>query len=200
MARKDSARYQSLNAPDPNNMRIPDVALLHNKKELRAVLEIVKVARDNLLGILEGPTGGGGVSQALGKLELRLLEMMNPGQIVDPPGTPPIVAEVRLGYVIGTMENGSGVAHVNQSEVHYTTAMSIISSELSRVRQSTAMSEFATECGYVLARSSDKALDTLIEIAEQNAEKLRPQSQPRHAAPGPMVRWDSTSPARHARP
>ena len=62
------------------------------------------------------------------------------------------------------MENESGVAHPNESEVHYTTAMTLISSEFARKVPPTVMSEFATECGYFLARSGDKALRRSYEV------------------------------------
>jgi hypothetical protein len=176
MARKGSAKYQPLSYPNPDTVRIPDFTLLRSKKELRFILEIAAAARENLFAI-RGPTGGVELSQALGKMEFRLLDLMNRGQDGDPPGTPGIVTGVRLGYVIGTMENGSGVAHPNQSEAHYTAAMTIISAEIAQKMPPTVMSEFATECGYFLGRSGDEALDTLTDIAEKNGEKLRNQEE-----------------------
>ena len=174
MARKCSAKYQLLSSPDPEKIRIPDAALLRSKKDVQVIQEIAAAARDNLFAI-RGPTGGVELSQVLGKLEFRLLDLMNPGQSDDTPGAPAIVTGVRLGYVIGTMENGSRVAHSNQSEAHYRWAMTLISSEIAQWSPPTAMSEFATECGYFLGRSGDKALDYLTEIAERNGEKLRNQ-------------------------
>lgn len=175
---------------------MPDVALLGKKKELRLIEEIAIAARANVLAIQN--TGGGDLSQALGKLEFRFLELMNRGEEGDPPGTSGVVAAIRLGYVIGTMENGSGVAHPNESEVHYTTAMTLISSEFAEKMPPTVMSEFATECGYFLARSGDKAFDTLTKFVEKNAENLRTGAQPRHAKRGPDSHKDSTATPRHA--
>ena len=169
MTRRGSARYQPITYPDPATIRMPDVALLGKKKEYRLVEEIAIAARANVLAI-QGD--GGELSQALGELEGRFLDLMNPGEESDPPGTPGIVTGIRLGFVIGTLENESGVAHPNESEVHYTTAMTLISSEFAQKVPPTAMSEFATECGYFLARSGDNALDTLTKLVEKNAENL----------------------------
>ena len=195
MTRRGSARYQPLAYPDPATIRMPDVALLGKKKEYRLVEEIAIAARANVLAI-QGD--GGELSQALGKLEGRFLDLMNQGEEGDPPGTPGVVAGIRLGYVIGTMEKESGVAHPNESEVHYTTAMTLISSEFAQKVPPTVMSEFATECGYFLARSSDKAIDTLTKFVEKNSENLRTGSQPLHAKRGPDSHKDSTSTPRHA--
>ena len=195
MTRRGSARYQPFTYPDPARIRIPDVALLGKKKEFRLIEEIAIAARANVLAIRGD---GGELSQALGKLEGRFLDLMNPGEEGDPLGTPGFVAGIRLGYVIGTMENESGVAHPNESEVHYTTAMTLISSEFAQKVPPTVMSEFATECGYFLARSGDHALDTLTKVVEKNAENLRTGSQPRHAKRGPDSHKDSASTPRHA--
>lgn len=172
MARKGKAKYQRLSYPDPGMIRIPDGSLLQSKKEVRLIQEIIEAAQENLAKF-SGPTAGVELSEALGKLEFRLLDLLNPGQEGDPPGTPAIVLGARLGYMIGTMENGSGVAHPNESEMHYATAMTFISAQISERFPPTIMSEFATESGYVLARSGDTELDALTTIAQNNAEKLR---------------------------
>jgi len=172
MTRKGGAKYTSMESPQPGQIRIPDMALLSNKKQKSLVQEIAVAARQNLAAIA-GSTGGTALSQALGKLEYRLLDLLNPGKSEDPPGTPAIIAGARLGYVIGVMENGSGVAHEGRSESHYTTAMVIISSELSQSLPPTAMSEFATECGYYLARTNDQSLAALADLATARAELLR---------------------------
>ncbi len=197
MARKGSAKYQPLSYPNPGTIRIPDVALLRSKRQLRLIQEIAAAAWDNLSAIMRR-TGCIELSQALGKLEFTLVDLMNPNKEADQPDTRAIVAGTRLGYVIGTMENGSGVAHSNQSESHYTAAMLLISARLADELPPTAMSEFATECGYVLARSGDEALDILTEIAEKHAEKLRTASRPQHAAPGSDFGTGSTSTPQHA--
>jgi hypothetical protein len=172
MARKGSAKYSPMSSPAPNVMRMPDMDLMRNKKDVRLIQEIADAARDNWTGI-RGPTGGVDLSQALGKLELNLLGMMNPGEEGDPPDTPAIVANARLGYVIGTMENGSGVAHAGECECHYSTAMVMISSEIAQMVTPTTMSEFALEAGYYLARTSDRTIDALLDIANRNVEALR---------------------------
>jgi hypothetical protein len=51
--------------------------------------------------------------------------------------------------------------------------MSVISSQFAQRFTPTVMSEFATECGLVLARSGDQVLDALMEIANENADSLR---------------------------
>ncbi len=171
MNRKGTAKYTPMSSPHPDRMRTLDVTLLRNKKEVRLVQEIATAARQHFKEI-KRPTGSVGGSQALGMLEYRLVNLMNPGEEQKPPSAPGIVAGARLGYVIGVMENGSGIAHDGQCEAHYTNAMVVISTEFSRVLPPTAMSEFATECGYYLARTHDQTLDGLMEIANQHAVKL----------------------------
>ena len=63
--------------------------------------------------------------------------------------------------------------------------MTLIGSEFAQKVPPTEMSEFATECGYFLARSGDKALDTLSKSVEKNSQSLRIGSQPLHAKRGP---------------
>ncbi len=156
---------------------MPDVDLMRNQKDMRLIQEIADVARENWKGI-RGPTGGVDLSRALGKLEYELLDMMNPGAEDDPPDTPSIVANTRLGYVIGIMENGSGVAHAGECESHYSMAMIMISAEIAQMAPPTTMSEFGLEAGYYLARTNDRTIEALLGIAERNAEALGAKPNP----------------------
>ena len=75
--------------------------------------------------------------------------------------------------------------------------MTLIGSEFAQKVPPTVMSEFATECGYFLARSGDKALGTLSKSVEKNSQSLR--MGPNHYTPkGGRIPMDSTSTPRHA--
>ncbi len=170
--RKGAAKYIPMSSPNPERVMLPDLSILKDRNHLRLTQEIAGVARENLLSI-KGPTGGVDLSPALGKLEHRLLDLLDPDEKENPPSTPAILTGARLGYLIGRMENGSGVAHAGECEVHYLLALDMVGAEVARIASPTVMSTFATECGYYLARTNDRTLDGLTKVANRYAEMLR---------------------------
>lgn len=170
--RRDLAAYRPLVLPAPDTLRLPDVGPLSKKAEAAVCHEIAKFALDHWLKF-RGPKGGAELSEALGDFETDYLDLFAPGSDNGPEDRPSILAYGRLGYVVGQMENASGVARTGESEHHYTSALGLLSAQLSQQVPQTVRSDFAMECGYYLARVGDEAYDDLIEIAEDGIETLR---------------------------
>ena len=73
-----------------------------------------------------------------------------------------------IGYMIGTLENTSGVERSGESECHYLLALELITSRYrEEVRVPGPLFEFAIDGGYFLARTRDRSLDRLLQIATE---------------------------------
>jgi hypothetical protein len=77
-----------------------------------------------------------------------------------------------LGYVIGMMENASGVAKPGRSEGHYRMAMELAQANLPEELRTLAY-EYAKESGYYLARKGAISLDEIVAGASAYVDELR---------------------------
>jgi len=151
--KKGKAVYVPLARPKAGVVRLADLALA-TPKEFPYSMEIAAVAKDNLLSL---PGAGAALSGALRTFEDHLVDLAKGEDDKE------IRMGARLGYVLGTMENGSGVEHPRESERHYLMAMMLLTTTIGNT--ATPLFEFACDSGYVLARSRDRDLDALVNNA-----------------------------------
>ena len=139
------------------DVSIPDMGLFANARERAFCMEIASVARENLLSL---PEAGGTLSVRLGIFEGQVMALMG---VEDDAGAKEIRIAARLGYVVGAMENGSGVEHSEQSEIHYLMALDLVTMTLGNT--ASFMFEFTSSGGYFLARTRDQGLQPLVYAA-----------------------------------
>ena len=153
--------------PEVGDVSIPDMGLFANARERAFCMEIASVARENLLSL---PEAGGTLSVRLGIFEGQVMALMG---VEDDAGAKEIRIAARLGYVVGAMENGSGVEHSEQSEIHYLMALDLVTMTLGNT--ASFMFEFTSSGGYFLARTRDQGLQPLVYAARRGVAELRSQ-------------------------
>jgi len=170
LSKKGKARYVSLVLPEVGQVRLSNVALFANARERAFCMEIASVAQDNLLSL---PEAGGTLSVRLGIFEGQVMALLGGEVGVGDAGAKEIRIAARLGYVVGTMENGSGVEHSEQSEIHYLMALDLLTMTLGNT--ASFMFEFTSSGGYFLARTRDQGLQPLVYSARRGVAELRSQ-------------------------
>jgi hypothetical protein len=157
--------YEDLLEPSLWRMRIPPVQLMKRSVDSDAVNEIADMASRNLLSVLKSKPGG--LSDALDTLVAHLRQILgesHAGAAFIGPG---------IGYIIGEMENQSGVEVAGQSEQHYVMALWMSEAQMPEGATASTYFGFACDCGYYLARTRDASLAQLCDFASSEVSSWR---------------------------
>jgi hypothetical protein len=158
--------------PTPGATRVPseaEMALLSNEVERNKIASLAAVAHDHVMKV----QGVGDLASVLGMFVVYLVDLLGDGEEKDREAfEEPVCMGATLGYVIGTMENASGVARPAESEGHYLMAMHVAQAGLPVDLQTIAY-EYAKESGYYLARTGEASFDEIVSKASGCVDQLR---------------------------
>jgi hypothetical protein len=145
------------------------MALLSNEAERDKVVSLAGAAHESVMKVQVA----GELAPVLGMFVAYLVDVLvGDDERYCPAFEGPVCLGATLGYVIGTMENASGVARPGKSEGHYQMAMHVAQAGLPLDLQTIAY-EYAKESGYYLARTGEDSFDEIVIKASACMDQLR---------------------------
>jgi hypothetical protein len=139
------------------NLRVP-------KRDSFVVQGIMDVAMNNL--DKTGPAAFAQRAPSAAILEQELVVLFSKGDdSVIPRLGPQVAAGVQIGYMIGILENNSGIARHDQAEGHYWNALAMMNLQLSQqlpTEEFWEESNYSIAAGYYLGRKGHLAIQELL--------------------------------------
>jgi hypothetical protein len=145
------------------------MTLLSNEVERDEIVSLAAAAHESVMKVQVA----GDLAPVLGMFVAYLVDLLGGDDEKDREAFEgPVCMGATLGYVIGMMENTSGVARSDKSEGHYQMAMHVAQAGLPLDLQTIAY-EYAKESGYYLARTGEVLFDEIVTEASACADQLR---------------------------
>lgn len=184
MDNKIEAVYGDLSKPSIQEFYFPPVELMQREQDRDFIVATAQSATEAMVDAMKSPEPVSPQLYRLGRVFGELLGR-------EPHGGA-IVAGSVIGYIIGEMENESGVEREGMSEQHYECALQCAMAFLPDEVTDSYYFLFAEECGYYLARMRGRGLDDLCAIARQEVEWMeshgvRSSSESDPVKPGAVI-------------
>lgn len=157
--RRQSVIYSPLDPPRLHAVCMPNVAALTKDPEvIKALVDAAKANMDRL-----GPDGIEKSYPKLQQLRKELINALATGRVsaigsIDAALSFPLSA----GWMVGEMENKSGVAKAALSEAHYWTAMTVLGSWQNPESELANEEHFSLWAAYYVARKSGESIDEVV--------------------------------------
>jgi hypothetical protein len=155
------AVYEALRKPSLRLMRLPHLELMNRDEDSDIIVAAAKSATEAMAATLNAP---GPLSPQLDRLKhcfADLLGRTHGGAIV---------AGATIGFIIGGMENESGVEREGMSEQHYECVLPCVMVFLPDDVTDSVYFGFIEECGYYLARMRGTGLEDLCATVRSEVE------------------------------
>jgi hypothetical protein len=162
--------------PVPGATPVPseaEMGLLGDEAERDRISSLAAAAHDQVMKV----QGVGDLDSVLAMLVAYLVDLLGDGEETEREAFEgPVCMGATLGYVIGTMENASGVARAGKSEAHYLMAMHVAQAGLP-VELQTIAYQYAKESGYCLARNGEDCFNEIVAEASTCVDQLRMRAE-----------------------
>jgi hypothetical protein len=156
--------YEPLREPSIQTIRIPHLELMQREEDRDIIVATAKLATEAMVAAMDAPEP---LSRHLYRLQ-RCFEVL----LGREPHGRAIVAGANIGYIIGEMENESGVEREGMSEQHYACALHCVTLNLPSDVTNSVYFGFIEDCGYYLARIGGLGLDDLRTIVRHEVQWL----------------------------
>jgi hypothetical protein len=156
--------YEPLREPSIQTIRIPHLELMQREEDRDIIVATAKFATEAMVAAMDAPEP---LSQHLYRLQRCFAVLLGR----EPHGGA-IVAGANIGYIIGEMENESGVEREGMSEQHYACALRCVMLNLPDDVTNSVYFGFIEDCGYYLARIGGLGLDDLRTIVRNEVQWL----------------------------